>query len=77
MVGAFPTGGAVLSTRELLQVGLVTAGLLLAHANLRNIGLETMVARQPRWLITGAWAVMLCAILLTQDSGNAFIYFQF
>jgi alginate O-acetyltransferase complex protein AlgI len=77
MVGAFPTGGAVLSTRELLQVGLVTAGLLIAHARLRNIGLESMVARQPRWLITGAWAMILCAILLTQDSGNAFIYFQF
>jgi hypothetical protein len=23
------------------------------------------------------WTLMLCAILLTQSSGNAFIYFQF
>ena len=77
MVGAFPHGDALLSTRELWQVGLVTAGLLFAHWRLREISLETMVARQPRWLVTGVWIFMLCAILLTQDSGNAFIYFQF
>lgn len=77
MVGAFPHGDALLSTRELWQVGLVTAGLLLAHWRLRDISLETMVARQPRWLVTGVWTIMLGAILLTQDSGHAFIYFQF
>ena len=77
MVGAFPHGDALLTTRDLWQVGLVTAGLLFAHWRLREISLETMVARQPRWLVTGVWIFMLCAILLTQDSGNAFIYFQF
>ncbi len=77
MVGTFPAGDALLSMRELWQVGLVTAGLLFAHWRLRDTGLEAMVARQPRWLVTAAWTVMLCAILLTQDSGNAFIYFQF
>lgn len=77
MLGVFPTGDALLSTRELLQVALVTAGLLFAHWRLRHTTLEAMVARQPQWLIIGVWALMLCAILLTQDSGNAFIYFQF
>jgi hypothetical protein len=31
----------------------------------------------PRWLLTSAWAFMACAIILTQGSSNAFIYFQF
>lgn len=77
MVGSFPQGDALLSTRALWQVGLVTAGLLFAHWRLRDSSLEAMVAGKPRWLIITAWAVMLCTILLVQDSGNAFIYFQF
>lgn len=77
MLGAFPAGDALLGTRELWQVGLVTAGLLFTHWRLRDISLEEMVARQPRWLVVTVWSAMLCAILLVQDSGNAFIYFQF
>ncbi len=77
MVGSFPQGDALLGTRALWQVGLVTAGLLFAHWQLRDSSLEAMVAGKPRWLIITAWAAMLCTILLVQDSGNAFIYFQF
>ena len=57
---------------------LVTAGLLVAHWLLRDTthrsmrGAHAALARRPR-----VWALMLCAIILTQGSGNAFIYFQF
>ena len=79
MLGAIPTGVGVplLTTRELLQVGLVTAGLLTAHWNLRDTTIEAVVARLPRWLIFSIWTLMTCAIILTQGNGNAFIYFQF
>jgi alginate O-acetyltransferase complex protein AlgI len=77
MVGHFRQGEAVLSTREILQVGIVTGGLLLAHWTLRDTSIEAVVARMPRWLLTGVWTVMLGAIMLTQGTGNAFIYFQF
>ena len=77
MVGVAAHGDAVLTTRELLQVGVVTAGLLLAHWTLRDTSISDAVARMPRALIVGVWTVMLCAIILTQGSGNAFIYFQF
>ena len=77
MAGVGPKGDAILTTREILQVGLVTAGLLLAHWNLRDTSVEAVVARMPRWLVVTLWTLMLCAIILTQGSGNAFIYFQF
>ncbi len=77
MIGLLPSGDAILTTREILQVGLVTAGLLTAHWNLRDSSLESAVARWPFWLLTAVWTVMLCAIILTQGNGNAFIYFQF
>lgn len=50
MVGALPRGDAILATRELLQVGLVTAGLLTAHWRLRNTPIEAVVARMPHAL---------------------------
>ena len=77
MFGRHPTGDAILSTREMLQVGIVTFFLLIAHWLLRDISIETAVQRLPRWVVTTAWFLMACAIILTQGSSNAFIYFQF
>jgi alginate O-acetyltransferase complex protein AlgI len=77
MTGQLAAGDAILPTREILQVMLVTAGLLGAHWLLRHTTMEAVVARTPRWLLTGVWSVMLFSIILTQGNGNAFIYFQF
>ncbi len=77
MTGLIPHGSAILTTREILQVGGVTAGLLIAHWHLRDTTLETVVTRLPRALIVIVWTLMLSAIILTQGTGNAFIYFQF
>ncbi|ACB76319.1 MBOAT family O-acyltransferase [Opitutus terrae] len=77
MTGALPQGDAILATREILQVAVVTAGLLGAHWLLRNTTLEAVVTRTPRWLLAGTWSVMVFGIILTQGNGNAFIYFQF
>lgn len=77
MTGTLPAGDAILPTREILQVFLVTAGLLGAHWLLRNTTMEAVVARTPRWLLAGTWSVMIFGIILTQGNGNAFIYFQF
>jgi alginate O-acetyltransferase complex protein AlgI len=77
MFGGHAHGDAILSTREMLQVGIVTFFMILAHWSLREINIETAVARLPRWIVTAAWALMACAIILTQGNSNAFIYFQF
>jgi alginate O-acetyltransferase complex protein AlgI len=77
MFGRHPTGDALLGTREILQVGVVTLSLLAAHWALRDISLETAVMRLPRWTVATVWFLMACAIILTQGNSNAFIYFQF
>jgi alginate O-acetyltransferase complex protein AlgI len=77
MTGRLANGTAILTTREILQVGLVTVGLLTAHWLLRNTSMEAVVAKMPRSLLVGVWTVMICGIILTQGNGNAFIYFQF
>jgi len=77
MFGGHAHGDAILSTREMLQIGIVTVFMILAHWSLRETNIETAVARLPRWVVTAVWALMACAIILTQGSSNAFIYFQF
>src|SRR5881296_1045841 len=77
MFGQHTHGDAILSTREMLQVTLVTIGMISVHCSLRDSNIETAVTRLPRWIVTAAWALMACAIILTQGTSNAFIYFQF
>src|SRR5213596_1514584 len=77
MFGGHPHGDAILATREMLQIGIVTFLMMLAHWSLRETNIETAVTRLPRWVVTTAWALMACAIILTQGNSNAFIYFQF
>ena len=77
MFGRHATGDAILATRDILQIVIVTFFLLLAHWKLRDISLEHAVARLPRFVVGTAWFLMTSAIILTQGNSNAFIYFQF
>src|SRR5947199_675323 len=77
MFGQHTHGDAILSNREMLQVALVTIGMISVHFSLRDSNIETAVTRLLRWIVTAAWALMACAIILTQGTSNAFIYFQF
>lgn len=77
MFGGHAHADAILSTREMLEVGIVTLGMILVHWSLRESDIETAVTRLPHWMVTAAWALMACAIILTQGNSNAFIYFQF
>jgi alginate O-acetyltransferase complex protein AlgI len=77
MVGVLPAGDAILTTREIIQVGCVTAALLVVHWKLRDSSIESVVTRLPRGVLVALWTGMLCSIILTQGNGHAFIYFQF
>ncbi|MDT8436242.1 MAG: MBOAT family O-acyltransferase [Gemmatimonadota bacterium] len=78
MLGFAPAGAAlVLGSHLALRVVVVTAGILAVHWAMRNRRLEEVVARAPWWLTGLAWAGMLVLIVITQGSGDAFIYFQF
>jgi alginate O-acetyltransferase complex protein AlgI len=77
MFGIHARPDAILSTREILQVALVTIGLLIAHWSMRDTSIEAVVGQLPRWVVGSVWFLMACAIILTQGNSNAFIYFQF
>ena len=77
MFGGHPNGDMILTTRELLQIGFVTAGVISLHWAMREESFETAVIRMPAWAITALGSLMAFAIIFTQGTSNAFIYFQF
>lgn len=77
MIGLNPDGANVLATVYMIQVIVVTIAMVTIHWKMRDTSVETLVAKTP-WPIVGAiWGIMLFLIIITQGSGDAFIYFQF
>src|SRR5216110_270871 len=52
MFGGHPNGDMILTTRELLQIGIVTFGVVAMHWAMREDSFETTVMRLPAWAIT-------------------------
>ena len=67
----------ILSTFNLLSVGVIVGGILITHWLMRSRTLESVVARAPALLVSAVWALMAFAIVIAQGDGSAFIYFQF
>ena len=77
MCGLTAGGKALLTTVDLLKVGVLTVGIVGAHWLLRDSSLRQAAARLPWWLFGAGWAALLVALVLTQKSSSSFIYFQF
>ncbi|HUE77014.1 MAG TPA: MBOAT family O-acyltransferase [Longimicrobiales bacterium] len=77
MVGLAPGGESVLPFVHVAQVTAVIGSMLVVHWWMRDRSVEEVAARAPAWLLAVVWAAMLFAIVITQGSGDAFIYFQF
>ena len=77
MFGLNGEGEKVLYWIGIIEVAAVTAVMLASHWRMRHTTLEAMVERTPAWVIGLVWTLMVFAVIATQGSGNAFIYFQF
>ena len=67
----------VLATIYMIKVGVLITGIVATHWMMRERELEQVVSRTPWWLTGLVCAAMLFAVIVTQDSATAFIYFQF
>ena len=68
---------AKLPTLYVIQVVVTIALMLVVHWKMRDKNLESVAEKTPSWLIVTLLAVMSFLIIITQGSGDAFIYFQF
>ena len=77
MAGANPAAKPLLETSFIVITAAVVLGIVTVHWAMRLRTLESVVARTPTIALGAAWSLMLFAIVISQGSGNAFIYFQF
>ena len=69
--------GTPLPTLWIIQVVVTIVAMVVIHWRMRDTDIETVVQKAPAWLLGVTLAAMLFLIIITQGSGNAFIYFQF
>jgi alginate O-acetyltransferase complex protein AlgI len=77
MVGLSGEGVMVLPTIRLIEVSAIIPAMLAIHWTMRERTLADVVSRTPWWIVSLVWACLLFSIVVTQGSGDAFIYFQF
>jgi len=77
MAGVNAHAKPILPTVFLVSVATITPAILAAHWYMRDMTLESVVARTPAIVLALLWGLMAFAIIISQGSGNAFIYFQF
>jgi alginate O-acetyltransferase complex protein AlgI len=77
MAGVNDHAKPILPTIFLVAVATFVPAILAAHWYMRERTLESVVARTPPLVIGLVWGLMAFAIVISQGSGNAFIYFQF
>jgi alginate O-acetyltransferase complex protein AlgI len=77
MAGLAPGAEPVLPTIYMIKVAVLVTAIVATHWWMRDRELERVVSRAPWWVTGLAAAGMLFAVIVTQGSGTAFIYFQF
>jgi alginate O-acetyltransferase complex protein AlgI len=77
MFGQADKGTVLLPTVDILKVVIVIVPTLFFHWIMRNTSV-LQVAQKTNWLVLGiVWAVLLMALVISQKTGDSFIYFQF
>jgi alginate O-acetyltransferase complex protein AlgI len=77
MFGQASKGAALLPTVDILKVVMVIVPTLFMHWIMRNTSV-LQVAQKTNWLVLGiVWAVLLIGLVISQKTGDSFIYFQF
>jgi alginate O-acetyltransferase complex protein AlgI len=77
MAGRNGSPKPILDTVFLVVVPLVVGGIVATHWLMRHQTLESMLSRRHPALVATALGLMIFAIVISQGTGNAFIYFQF
>lgn len=77
MFSSVSGSAAILSTLAIIKITLIISAMVFVHWKMRNTRVLTVAAKTPWWLLGIVWSLMLLALILSQESSNSFIYFQF
>ena len=70
-------GEKILETFDILKVFVLIFFLFVCHWFMRNTSMKAVSQKIPSWALGVIWAVLFFLIVISQGSGEQFIYFQF
>jgi alginate O-acetyltransferase complex protein AlgI len=70
-------GEKILGSFEILKVCVLIAILFLCHWVMRNTSVKEVSLKISPWVLGIVWTIMFVLIVISQGSGEQFIYFQF
>ena len=70
-------GAALLTTLAIIKIAVIITLMLVCHWVLRDRKLVSVAGKMPWWALGTVWAVLVILLMLSQESTNSFIYFQF
>jgi alginate O-acetyltransferase complex protein AlgI len=77
MFGQAEKGIALLATLDIIKVSVIIVLMITLHWLMRNTSV-LQVAQKTKWWIVGLiWSFLVIAVIISQKSGDSFIYFQF
>ena len=77
MFSSVQNGAIVIPAMSIIKVSVIITAMVGFHWIMRNTRVLVVAAKLPWWLLSLIWASMLLLIILCQESGSSFIYFQF
>ena len=77
MFSKVPGSVMILSTLAIIKVTVIITAMVFAHWKMRNTRVLIVAAKTPWWIMGMVWSIMMLSIILSQESSNSFIYFQF
>ncbi|MGJ8592472.1 MAG: MBOAT family O-acyltransferase [Aquaticitalea sp.] len=70
-------GEKILQSFEIIKVFVLITNLFICHWAMRNTSMEEVSKKTSPWLLGIVWTIMFFLIIISQGSGEQFIYFQF
>jgi alginate O-acetyltransferase complex protein AlgI len=77
MFGQAEKGFPLLPTLDMIKVAVVVLLMVIIQWFMRNTGIMEAIQKTRWWIVAIVWALMVIAIIISQKSGDSFIYFQF
>jgi hypothetical protein len=77
MSGQSEKGMAILPTLDIIKISTVMTLTIIIHWLMRNTEVLQIAKRARWWVLAVIWATMVIGLIISQKSGDSFIYFQF
>lgn len=77
MFGNVDNGVALLTSLAIIKIAVIIICMVACHWMMRNTRVLNVANKASWWAVGMVWAIMLILLIVSQESSNSFIYFQF